>query len=53
MPIWLIVIFLVYALIHGPSTDQTVVVNDEPGCESGPITITTAELATRKYWEEC
>lgn len=53
VPIWLIVIFLVYALVHGPATQEPIVVNDDPSCESGPLTIQPAELATRKYWEEC
>jgi hypothetical protein len=52
VPVWLIVIFLLVGLLSSQG-DRPVVVNTEPGCKSGPITIAASELATRRYWEEC
>ncbi len=52
IPVWFIVIALFFGLLTGPP-DGTVVVNDERGCEAGPLTVARSELGTRRYWEEC
>lgn len=53
IPVWIIVAALLYGLLAGPDDERTVIVNDDPSCESGPITLAPSELATREYWKEC
>lgn len=53
LPVWLIVLLLVFGVLHGSPEPSTVTVNDDPSCASGPIELPVADLGTARYWEAC
>lgn len=52
IPVWLIVILLVFGVLHGAPEPSKTVVNDKPSCETAE-TIPVSDLGTDRYWERC
>lgn len=52
IPVWLIVILLIFGVLHGAPEPSETVVNDRVTCES-PETVPVANLGTDPYWERC
>jgi hypothetical protein len=52
IPVWLIVILLVFGVLHGAPEPSETVVNDKATCDHAE-TIPVANLGTDHYWERC
>jgi hypothetical protein len=52
VPVWLIVILLVFGVLHGAPEPSETVVNDKVTCDHAE-TVPVANIGTDRYWERC